>query len=539
MVIGALAGLLVVTNLRAQTAPDAALFRPAVDGGPAAAPQFGPKPAITEGGRSRFVQNSYGNPPAYGAGATGFVSTNQPRRRKARNKVQAGGNGSAAIVAVPISTGIRVPPQFTRRAALDVAATTRLNVTPAFVPPRARRPAPITDPFEPSGFHTGAFLIKPAIELTGGYDSNPTHATGKPASSILIVAPELQVRSDWQRHTLNADIRGTYTWYGQTFGGCACAPDGSFIASGTPESLDRPTLDSRVSGRLDVTGASRVDMEGRLLVSTDNPGSPNIQTGLTRLPLVTTTGGTLGYVQRFNRFEIGAKGSVDRSIYQPSSLTDGTTSANDDRNFNQYGLALRGSYELTPGVKPFVEVGIDTRVHDLPVDRTGAERDSAGNSVKAGTTFEVTRSLTGELSAGYLTRRYEDPALPDLGGLTADASLVWKATALTTFTLTAKTAADEMIVAGVSGAFRRDFGLQVDHALRRWLLATVRVGFGVDDYVGSTREDNRYAASTQLTYKMTPTVWFKGEFRRDWLRSNVDGADFQANVVLLGVRLQR
>jgi hypothetical protein len=81
--------------------------------------------------------------------------------------------------------------------------------------------------------------------------------------------------------------------------------------------------------------------------------------------------------------------------------------------------------------------------------------------------------------------------------------------------------------------------MQIDHAFRRWLLAAVRFGYGNDDYVGSTRDDNRYSASAQLTYKMTPDVWFRGEFRRDWLRSTVDGADFDANVVLLTVRLQR
>lgn len=518
---GALAGFLMVAPAAAQSPDTVALFRPVIDGGSAAQPRFGPQPVLTDQGRSRFAQReSYGNPPAFGAGTTGFDSGNK-RRRKARGPSRAASLPSPPVPAV----GIRVPPQFTRRAALDTAATTRLNVTPTFVPPR-RRPAPIPDPFEPTGLRAGAFLIKPALELTGAYDTDPTHTAGNSGSTFAIAAPEVQVRSDWQRHALNADIRGTYTWYGKTF-------------NGSPQSLDRPTLDSRLFGRVDVSSLSRIDLEGRFLVSTDNPGSPNIQAGLTRLPLVTTTGGTLGYVQRFNRFELGAKGSVDRSVYHTSSLTDGTTSDNDDRNFNQYALALRGSYELTPGVKPFVEVGADTRIHDLPIDRTGAERNSVGNSVKAGTTFEFSRSLTGEMSAGYLTRSYEDPNLLDLGGLTADMSLVWKATGLTTFTLTAKTSVDEVIVAGVSGAFRRDFGLQIDHAFRRWLLASVRLGYGNDDYVGSTRDDNRYSASALLTYKMTPNTWIKGEVRRDWLRSTVDGADFEANVVLLGVRLQR
>ena len=56
----------------------------------------------------------------------------------------------------------------------------------------------------------------------------------------------------------------------------------------------------------------------------------------------------------------------------------------------------------------------------------------------------------------------------------------------------------ESTVSGVSGVFYRDVGLQVDHAFRRWLIGSVKLGFGFDDYVGlrdfPEREDKRYSA---------------------------------------------
>src|SRR5947209_4586781 len=153
------------------------------------------------------------------------------------------------------------------------------------VDPRRQSRAPATDldPFAPIGLRAGAFTLFPAIELTGGIDTNPSHVPGGRESSLLIVAPELKVRSDWQRHALNADIKGTYTAYGEKFG---FKDDGSM--TGVPNSLDRPSLDARANGRLDITSRNRLDVEGRLLVGTDNPGSPNIQAGLARLPIVTT-----------------------------------------------------------------------------------------------------------------------------------------------------------------------------------------------------------------------------------------------------------
>ena len=94
-------------------------------------------------------------------------------------------------------------------------------------------------------------------------------------------------------------------------------------------------------------------------------------------------------------------------------------------------------------------------------------------------------------------------------------------------------------IPGVSGVLYRDVGLQVDHSFRRWLIGSLKFGFGVDDYVGMDREDKRYSAGLGLTYKLSRTLQIKGEFRQDWLHSNVTGNDYEASVFLLGVRLQR
>ena len=91
-----------------------------------------------------------------------------------------------------------------------------------------------------------------------------------------------------------------------------------------------------------------------------------------------------------------------------SALTDGTSTTNDDRNFNQFGGVGRVSYDLLPGLKPFAEVEGDSRVHDVTLDRIGYARDSNGGYAKAGTSFEFTRLLTGEIAVGYAERNYAD-----------------------------------------------------------------------------------------------------------------------------------
>ena len=52
------------------------------------------------------------------------------------------------------------------------------------------------------------------------------------------------------------------------------------------------------------------------------------------------------------------------------------------------------------------------------------------------------------------------------------------------------------------------------------------------------REDERYAASAGIVYKLNRSLQLKGEVRQEWLRSNIDGNDHTAKVGLVGLRWQ-
>jgi hypothetical protein len=515
-----------------------------------------PRPGATRPARRQAppvgVIPKFGTPPGAGAGKTGFISTNAPLRRTkgpARTGAGATANGrdSAAgaatkppplpPIAPPVTAAQRGKPPAAAAAtppagpgsatpADATAAVPAANagaLPPVVVPPRPRpRPPVDDDPFGPVGIRAGSFVLRPAIEVMTGYDTNPARrAVAAKGSTQLTVAPELLARSDWERHQLDIAIHGNYNYY----------PEVRFA--------DRPNVDARANGRIDVTRDTRIDVEGRYVLSTDYPGSPNIAADFAKLPIYTDVGATLGVGQRFNRFDLSLKGTIDRIDWQNSLLTDGSTSSNADRDYNQYGAQLRGGYEITPGVKPFAEVDADTRIHDLAIDRTGADRDSNGLAAKVGTAFEFTRTLTGEISVGYLTRLYQDPNLPDVRAPLLDASLIWAATGLTTIKFAARTAVDESVLPDVSGVLHHDNGIEISHALRRWLITTVKFGYGIDDYIGSIRQDHRYLASLGVAYKLNRDLWLKSELRQEWLVSNIPLSNYAATIALIGLRLQR
>jgi len=380
--------------------------------------------------------------PASGASNTGFDSSGKRKAKdtsggKAKAPLRSRYGSPTANPLVPVR--LAVP----RRA----SGVARKGASPYYTAPVTNelplrlRPTPEETPFDPIGVQVGAFNFKPAIELTGGYDNNPARTSNPTPSWYSVVAPELKFNSNWARHEFTGDLRGSYYTYREL------------------PSQNRPNVDSKLTGRVDVTRDSRIDLETKFLVGTDNPGSPNIQAGLAKLPIFTTWGGTAGLGHRFNRFDMSWKAGAERTVYQDSTFTDGTTSSNEDRNYNRFNTLLRGSYELTPGMKPFLEVGADRRIHDHEIDFTGQRRNSDGRTIKGGTTFEFTRILTGDIAVGWLTRRYEDPTLQKLAGPTIDGSLTWVMSALTTAKLTAVTRADESRVVGVSGVFTRQVAL--------------------------------------------------------------------------------
>ena len=158
--------------------------------------------------------------------------------------------------------------------------------------------------------------------------------------------------------------------------------------------LDRPTVDAKVSARIDATSHSRIDLEGRYRVFTDYPGSPNIQADLVRLPIAMTYGATAGVGHRFNRLEVTLKGLLDRTVYNDSRI---------------YGWPEREQCrpQLQPAMAPSCAPATSyprrqavcrgrrrSRKYDLPVDAGGANRSSQGRYVKAGTTFELSPTLS-------------------------------------------------------------------------------------------------------------------------------------------------
>lgn len=397
------------------------------------------------------------------------------------------------------------------------------DISPAPAPLPRKKPL-TDDPYAPVGLRVGNINLFPVIGESIGYDSNPNRvdrtSAGSKGSFVSQTEGELKIQSDWSRHELTGSLRGAYDEY----------PD--------QRSANRPEGAGNVALRLDVLRDTIVTTEGHYQLDTQRSDSPDLNAVVRERPIVNTEGGSVGVTQKFNRLALTLRGTYDRTDYADAILSDGSVLDQGDRNYNQYGARLRLAYEFNPGFIPFVEGLGDMRDYDRRIDNSGYRRSSTGAGARVGTTFELTRLVTGEIGVGAIERQYDDPRLKNLTSPLVDASIVWAATPITNVRLGAQTTVDETTVIGSNGVIDSRLTLEVAHDLRRNLTITPAITLFENDYKGVSITERGYSASLRADYRLTRQVAIRASYLHEELKSSVVGSDYSANVFLVGMRLQ-
>ncbi len=428
------------------------------------------------------------------------------------------------IRSVVVSKKIKAPkPQDIRPNPAVLAPAKPDAVPPGLAPIPVKQPvrARQDDPYAPVGTRIGSFRLNLNNEVQGGYDDNTARATGDQArrpSYYVREGGELRLRSDWSQHELSAEASGGYSWYPSA------------------KEANRPDLNSRLGLRLDMSRDTQINFETRGKIDTQSPNSADLQLTPAERPLVYNYGASAGVTQRYDRLVFDLRGSIDRSTYDAAKLSDGSSLDQSTRNLNDYAMNLRVGYELKPGLTPFVEGNVDTRQYDKTFDDTGYQRSSNGGTVKVGTSFEITRLVTGTVSAGYGNRTYDDARLQDLRGPIADASIVWAATPLTTVTLRGASSFDETTIVGSSGAIARRVSLDLNHQLLRNLAVGANIAWTDTKYDGVNRRDDVVTGTLRAEYRLDRRWAARLSYTYERSLSNVLQSGYVSNIWMLGIK---
>jgi hypothetical protein len=237
--------------------------------------------------------------------------------------------------------------------------------------------------------------------------------------------------------------------------------------------------------------------------------------------------------------QLTLRGEISSEDYEDGRRRDGTIINNDDRDFTERRLTGRAGYEFQPGVVAFVEASANERKFDERIDDNGTLNGSSGYDIQGGLSFQLTQTLTGEVSAGYALQTSDDPALDDVDGLIFNAGLEWLATGLTTLRLDAASTVAETTLTGSAGSIVRSAELSVEHRPRRNIVLGASVGFEREVFSGSGGEDDEWLLGVTGEYIFTRSVAMTFAYGHLISISSSPGSDYSENEVRVGLRLRR
>ncbi len=378
--------------------------------------------------------------------------------------------------------------------------------------------------YQTSGVDLGGFTLRP--ELTTGLRYNDNIfalRTNKSDDFILKVNPSAVIQSKWSRHSLslhgNVDhneyldlTKESYTNYG--FGADTKLDAGRGLAfgfGGEFQGLNEPRTSS----------------------STPTNTTKPIQYDLAS---------AYGNVSReVNRVRVSASAGLRDYNYKDGLIIGGGVSDQDDRDRQVVDLNGRFEYAVSPDTSVFFEASYNDRSYDLQPPVVALNRDSDGYQFLVGTNFDLTNVVRGEVSVGYLDQKFDSPLLPDINGFAVRGSVEWFVSQLTTVGFGGSRSVEDSGIQGSSGYLSSKAYFRVDHELLRNLVLSAEGTYGLDDYKGIDREDERFGGTLSGTVLLRRGVGlsFYYLYADQTSRGLASGSDYTNNEIGFTIKFQR
>ncbi len=339
-----------------------------------------------------------------------------------------------------------------------------LAVTGAAAGPAAAQEATTA----PTGVHLGAFQLYPAVSVALLQDDNVYATdTNTEDSTITSISPSLVLRSGWSRHELTLAASAEHRAYSDL------------------SDEDRTTWRAGASGRVDIRRDAR--LRGTFDVADDREMRGQFDPlGLAEPIEYHSTDGSVAFEKDFNRVRIGVGAAASRLDYEDGRLFGGGVVDQDFRDRDEREWNGRVDYGLSPDTSLFISFADRSYDYDSTIF---GDRDFEARQALAGAHFDITRLVQGEIGIGYVWSDYDNPAQPDLDGFSANGSVTWFPSRLTTVTFSAARNVQESGIVTSSSVLRESYGVRVDHELLRSVGLWAAADRADDDFNAIDRDD--------------------------------------------------
>lgn len=374
--------------------------------------------------------------------------------------------------------------------------------------------------FDPQGLRLGGFIASPSIELSEEYNTNiREEEDGEDSSFITRISPELQVRSDFNRHAIALETG---------------AEAGFFHSSSDDDYLD---YFARSRGRIDVTRDATISGLIGYVHGSEGRGDVDSVSGAAEPTEFDDFRAELSGQYKGGLFRVRPFALANYRSYDDTELLTGDEADESDRDRWRREGGLELGYEFLRGYEAFVRGAFYEVEYDDSIRRNGGpSRDSDGFRGLAGVNIDLTRLVEMSAGAGYETRSFESNVYEDYDGFTASVDLDWYVTRLSTVSLGVERTLGETSFQDASHRVVTEGALAVRHELRRNLTLEAAFGYAESDYQNNARSDDIYTAGLGVEWIPMRNVAVEGQYRFSTRESNQNGEDFDLNQVFVGVR---
>ena len=375
--------------------------------------------------------------------------------------------------------------------------------------------------YDAPGIAAGEFTLRPTLKQGLTWTSNAdSSATSKGA---IFSETELKIRaqSNWSRHKLNFEATGALR---KTLSG---------------QVKSDPTFGLQVDFGLDVSTAVQVTGLASWSHAKESALAPAGFTSPYTRPDLDTLRATLGVAYDPGLIGVTATAQVTRQTYGNAKDSAGITVPQGDRNNTFASLTLRGSYDMSPSLTPFVEAEVGRRFYDHTVDTAGTKHSANRYGIRAGVAANLGEKLSGEIAAGWLMENIDDATLKDVSGVDLKGTLNWSPMRGTNVAFTLGTVVEGATSVSSSGSILYSSGASVIRTVRPNLELNFGAGADWRDYAGTGSSETILSAEAGATYFFNRYAGLNARLRHERILTSDLTRKRSTSSVYVGVTLRR
>jgi polysaccharide biosynthesis protein VpsM len=370
----------------------------------------------------------------------------------------------------------------------------------------------------------GAFTLQSSLGIEALHDSNIFQSsTDVQSSQIWKLAPSLLLRFEPARSRLEFRYKGDYGWY--------------------DKSSDDDYADHALQAGAYLLLGERSGLD---LVASYDEAHENRGTGLSvgidpasgafpQDPDRYTTGQYLArytYGVSHTRAFVVLEASREKFAYQNNLAL--TQPFDRDESYGQATFGVR--------VRPKTSLELSVQARDITYDRpraSGLNLDSREYRYLLGVVWETTATTTGSVRVGGVTKKFDDPALPDYSAPNWEVAIRWSPRTYSHFDLSTKRylAAPVNLSGDVTDS--AVYSLSWSHGWSSRLESKLAMSklYWTYRFVTGERKDKSPLYSLALAYKMRP--WLRWEAGLDINKrdSPLGSYNYKENIARLGARI--